>query len=121
MVQIVRCNVCGRWIGEDDKLGIEIVNGCEVEYCPVCYNTGGLMDVDSGSSFTDMELKRLWEMFGNIPVGDNDEIQEEFLGFSKGTDRIDIWHWFDERHSKGVAYMVYGEDSQMAVGSVGIS
>lgn len=30
------------------------------------------------------------------------------MDFPAGTHREDIWHWFDERHSKGVTYLMYG-------------
>lgn len=30
----------------------------------------------------------------------------EILFYSKGTDLMDIWKWFDERHTKGVAWLV---------------
>ena len=30
-------------------------------------------------------------------------IEVEFQGFPAGTHREEIWHWFDERYSKGVA------------------
>jgi hypothetical protein len=41
-------------------------------------------------------LYRLWDLFGNTPVTDNGMIEEEFLGFPIGTDREDIWHWFED-------------------------
>ena len=30
------------------------------------------------------------------------------MGWGPGIHREEIWHWFDERHSKGVAYLLYG-------------
>lgn len=36
-------------------------------------------------------------MFGDIPVNNDDEIEEDFLNFSAGTLKIGVWHWFDER------------------------
>lgn len=42
-------------------------------------------------------LSELWEMFGDIPVNNDDEIEEDFLNFPAGTSKIDVWHWFDER------------------------
>ena len=104
-MQIVRCNSCGRWIGREEDVGL--YDGIDTEYCPECRCTEALMDVDYGCKFDDWELERLWEIFGNIPVDDNDEIQEEFLGFQEGTDRIEIWLWFDEEHSQGVSYLVH--------------
>lgn len=42
-------------------------------------------------------LSELWEDFSNIPINNDDEIEEEFLGFAKGASKFDVWHWFDER------------------------
>jgi len=57
----------------------------------------------------DKELEKLWSEFGDVPMNPETEcMDEEFLGFPAGTHREDIWHWFDERHSKGVVYLLYG-------------
>lgn len=57
----------------------------------------------------DIELEKLWKQFGDLPMDpDTEKIEEPFLSFPAGTDREDIWHWFDERHSKGVVYLLYG-------------
>lgn len=42
-------------------------------------------------------LKELWESFSEVPINDDDEIDEDFLNFEAGTSRFDVWHWFDER------------------------
>ena len=69
----------------------------------------GLNDVDTLKD-RDNDLKELWEMFGDIPMNPETECMEEaFLGFPAGTHREEIWHWFDERYSKGVAVLLYGE------------
>lgn len=57
----------------------------------------------------DIELEKLWKQFEDLPMDpDTEKIEEPFLIFPAGTDREDIWHWFDERHSKGVVYLLYG-------------
>ena len=57
----------------------------------------------------DRELEKLWEQLGDVPMNPDTEcIEEEFQGFPVGTTREDIWHWFDQRYSKGVAYLLYG-------------
>ena len=43
------------------------------------------------------QLKELWEEFSNIPVDNEDCIEENFLWWKSGTPKFDIWHWFDER------------------------
>lgn len=45
---------------------------------------------------------------GEIPIDNADAILEEFLGFPEGTDRIEIWHWFDENYPEGVAVLMNG-------------
>ena len=47
-------------------------------------------------------------IFGETPIDNADAILEEFLGFSEGTDRIEIWHWFDENYPEGVAALMNG-------------
>ena len=57
----------------------------------------------------DTALEKLWEEFGDVPMNPETECREApFLDFPAGTFREDIWRWFDERHSKGVAYLMYG-------------
>lgn len=57
----------------------------------------------------DIELEKLWKQFEDLPMDpDTEKIEEPFLSFPAGTDREDIWHWFDERHSKGISYLLYG-------------
>ena len=68
----------------------------------------GLNDVDTLKE-RDNDLKELWEMFGDVPMNPVTECMEEaFLGFPAGTHREEIWHWFDERYSKGVFALLYG-------------
>lgn len=56
----------------------------------------------------DAALESLWHEFEDIPMNPETECMDApFLDFSAGTHREDIWHWFDERHSKGVAYLMY--------------
>ena len=44
-----------------------------------------------------LTLKELWNEFSEVPVNNNDEIEEDFLSFPVGTSKFDVWHWFDER------------------------
>lgn len=54
----------------------------------------------------DIRLEELWKKFGDIPMDPETEcIEEDFLHFPAGTERMEIWHWFDEHHSVGVAYL----------------
>lgn len=56
----------------------------------------------------DKMLEELWDQFTDIPMNlDTECIEGEFMHWSPGTHREEIWHWFDGRHSKGVAYLLY--------------
>ena len=63
------------------------------------------------ANLTDREIEDLWESFGDIPMDPKTERMEEaFYIWEAGTEREEIWHWFDQHHSKGVAYLLYGVD-----------
>ena len=49
------------------------------------------------------EARKQWQEFGNIPLTDNDEIDEPFMGFERGTCRFDIFHWFEDTYNVSVA------------------
>ena len=57
---------------------------------------------------SDRKIEKLWEQFEDGPMNPDTECMDaSFLGFPAGTHREEIWHWFDEQHSKGVAYLLY--------------
>ena len=57
---------------------------------------------------SDKEIEKLWEKFEDVLMDPVTECMEApFLDFPAGTHREEIWHWFDERHSEGVAYLLY--------------
>ena len=48
----------------------------------------------------------MWDELEDVPVDENECIDIDWHGWSKGTHREEIWHWFDERHSKGVGWLM---------------
>jgi hypothetical protein len=44
---------------------------------------------------SEFEWRILWDKLGNIPVNEDDEIEEPFEHFAVGTDKFEIWHWFE--------------------------
>ena len=62
------------------------------------------------------ELRGLWEKFGDVPVDNEDRIERGFMGFRKGTDRFDVWYWFDDQCPHGLVEDIIlsenAEDSQ---------
>lgn len=56
----------------------------------------------------DKEIEELWELFEDVPMNpETEQIENSFMEFPVGTDREEIWHWFDEQYSKGVHYLLY--------------
>lgn len=43
------------------------------------------------------KLKEMWEEFGDIPIDNGECIKSGFYHWPAGTDRYEIWYWFDER------------------------
>ena len=58
-------------------------------------------------NLTQDQLTELWLLLGDVPINDRDEIQEEFIGFDAGTNRFDIWQWFDVLYDGGVHRLLY--------------
>jgi hypothetical protein len=54
-----------------------------------------------------LEAIELWEQLGNIPVTDEGLIEEDFLHFEIGTDREDIWHWFEDKFDGSVTELMF--------------
>lgn len=56
----------------------------------------------------DAALEDAWDDFADVPMDPETEcIEEPFLFFKAGTRREEIWHWFDEHHSKGAYWLLY--------------
>lgn len=79
----------------------------DISYLSYSMIFDGLNDIETLHD-RDAEIKELWEEFEDVPMNPETECMEEaFLGFPAGTHREEIWHWFDERYSKGVAHLAY--------------
>lgn len=51
----------------------------------------------------DNTLDTMWEKFGDIPVDENGiTIEQDFYIWKKGTEKEEIWHWFDSRVDGGI-------------------
>lgn len=65
-------------------------------------------EISKGIVLDDKVLQFLWQRLGNIPVDDDGITEDDFIGYPAGTDREEIWKWFDEHHSEGVAVLIGG-------------
>lgn len=58
--------------------------------------------------YTPEEILDLWHKFEDVPMDpDSCKIEESFLHFPAGTDRLDVWKWFDVKWPKGVYDLLY--------------
>ena len=62
--------------------------------------------------YTDRQLERLWEEFGDVLIDYSDEfpdgaLADDWFIFDAGTDKMDVWYWFDDRYSKGVYGLMF--------------
>lgn len=56
----------------------------------------------------DKKIEELWDGLEDVPMNPDTEcIEEGYYIWPAGTFREDIWHWFDEHHSKGVYWLMY--------------
>ena len=58
----------------------------------------------------DLRLEKLWDELTDVPFKEAEDYSQVLAapwnGFPAGTDVETIWHWFDERHSKGVGWLM---------------
>lgn len=63
----------------------------------------------------DSYFESLWRELEDIPFDEDENtnlvLAIEWQGYPIGTNREEIWHWFDDNHSKGVAYLIYELDT----------
>lgn len=50
---------------------------------------GELLDLQSKTA------RDLWSEFGDVPIDNNDAIETDWYSFKKGTNRFEIWQWFE--------------------------
>lgn len=134
-----RCGICGRKLTlEELKKYQPSPNMEDRSYkprCPICGNkcttifrkehygdivgcNRCLYPVDAGEDeaalpddyFNDMTVEKLWKDFTDVPRNPATwRMEQSFRDFPEGTPYMDILRWFDEHHSKGVSYLLYGE------------
>ena len=60
------------------------------------------------------KAEKYWSDLGDIPVNEHDELDEDFtieeyeITFEKGTDKFDVWHWFENTFDLSVATDLMG-------------
>lgn len=54
----------------------------------------------------DKNVETLWKEFQSVPVDRNGNLRTVWYAFQKGTNRNDIYGWFNRHHSKGLVYLM---------------
>lgn len=93
------------------KAAIDIINALQrenkLDYADYSTIFDAINEFDTLTE-RDEELEALWEQLADVPANpDTEKLEEPYLHFPVGTDKEDIWRWFDKRHSQGVAYLLY--------------
>lgn len=61
----------------------------------------------------DVYLETLWAELSDVAFDENANgrllLVDRWQHFPAGTDREEIWHWFDTNYSNGVRYLLYGD------------
>lgn len=80
-----------------------------IAYSVYCTIRDGLDEIPTLKE-RDEDIENLWHQFEDVPMNPETEcLEASFLGFPEGTHREEIWHWFDDRHSRGVHFLLYGK------------
>lgn len=96
-MEVIRCHGCGAIFADNENSA----------HCPSCGRNDCTEELTGFEKLDDAQLETLWELFEDVPMNPETECMEEiFLCFPAGTFREDIWYWFDEKHSQGVAYLM---------------
>ena len=65
------------------------------ELTVIGYTDLKILNKDWNTTPEPKEWEVLWDKLGEIPVDEDERIEESFLHFEAGTDVEDIWHWFE--------------------------
>ena len=51
-------------------------------------------------------VEALWIEFQNVPVDSNGNLKAAWYAFPKGTNKNDVYDWFNRHYSTGLAYLM---------------
>lgn len=79
------------------------------------WETGKPLDL---FKLTDGDIEKAWDDLSDVPFTEDKDgtlvLDCDWRNYPKGTDRETIWHDFDMAHSKGVHYLIYERDDELA-------
>lgn len=109
----------GLYIPEDlwACMSLAYENGCNW----LCLDCDGLqtdkLPVYEWKSSSDKKVEQLWDELDDVLIEEDEEgrmiLANDWGEFSKGTERKEVWDWFDKHHSKGFVWLMneYEKDS----------
>lgn len=107
--------------------------GRKLMLCSECLYEEDLCDWSEETGYCYRQIEQLWKDLEQVAFKEDEEyrlvLDQEYrialladfedgrrlkernlICFPEGTDREEIWKWYDKNHPKGVAYLLYGED-----------
>lgn len=79
------------------------------------WETGKPLDL---FKLTDGDIEKAWDDLSDVPFTEDRDgtlvLDCNWRNYPQGTDRETIWHDFDMAHSKGVHYLIYERDDELA-------
>lgn len=54
----------------------------------------------------DKNVEVLWKEFQSVPVDRNGNFKTTWYAFPKGTNKNEVYRWFERHHSKGLSYLM---------------
>lgn len=64
--------------------------------------------------YDDDALEQLWKELSDVLVYEDEDgwlcLENDWLVFPSGTEREEIWYWFDEHYSKGVHALMFPDE-----------
>lgn len=54
----------------------------------------------------DKNVETLWKEFQNVPVDRNGNLKTAWYAFPKGTNKNDVYDWFNRHYNKGLSYLM---------------
>lgn len=55
----------------------------------------------------DSKIEKLWDSLTDVLLDDNECLVSDWKLWKAGTNKEEIWMWFDKHHTKGVYYLLY--------------
>ena len=116
-LQLDQCKCCGKWCSEEEGYyGDGYCDGCAALciHCSTYFNAADMIAPKNDEEehvckeCHRKEAKKLWKELRDIPVDEDDDTEQEFIHFPKGTPKEDIWHWFEDEYDLSVAKDLMG-------------